>query len=79
MSHYVPLPCREERCSQCGKQAAHKVEETLFQDDATAFVSLSTAVTKLTRRRHPYTTYLCCRHFEQLFQGWHDEFDSKGE
>jgi hypothetical protein len=42
--------CIGENCRICGRPAAHKVEEVIFDDDPDV-------------HRHPFTAYLCCRHF----------------
>lgn len=53
MNHFVSASCRGEICSVCGKPAAHKVCEEIFEDDPSAI-------------RHSLTAYVCCEHFRIL-------------
>lgn len=60
---HVSVCCQGERCS-CGKPAEHKVEETMFDDDPTAWIEME--VNGAIRRipaRHPLTAYVCHEHF----------------
>lgn len=51
---YVAGCCKGEKCRVCKKDATHKVEETIFDDDINTF-------------RHRLTAYLCCEHFQLIF------------
>jgi hypothetical protein len=51
---YIPGSCTGVKCF-CGKDAKHKLEETIFDDDPHPF-------------RHNLTSYVCCEHF-QLIMG----------
>ena len=51
---FVSKCCVGERCF-CGRQATKKVEETIFDDDPEQI-------------RHPYTAYLCEKHFNQIMR-----------
>lgn len=50
---YVSGCCKGEKCNVCEKDATHKVEETIFDDDIIPF-------------RHRLTAYLCCEHFQLI-------------
>lgn len=49
---FVSWCCEGEKCF-CGREASHKVEEVIFDDDPTP-------------SRHPYTTYICDYHFNVI-------------
>lgn len=52
MSHFVSASCGGQKChiAGCGKPAAHKVGEEMFDDDPHPI-------------RHNATAYVCCEHF----------------
>lgn len=57
---FVSGTCVGERCNfrslyriTCGEPAEHKVEEAIAHDDPN-------------RARHPYTAYVCHRHFKMI-------------
>jgi len=52
LGRFVSACCEGEHC-YCGKPAEHKVEEVIFDDDPI-------------QSRHPFTTYICHRHFVQI-------------
>lgn len=51
--HFVSGCCQGEKCF-CGKDATHKIEETIFNDDPI-------------QMRHPFTSYICCDCFRKIF------------
>lgn len=63
MTHTKKLPdsCQDERCSVCGIQAWHKVEEDIFECDSNPI-------------RHPLSAYLCCEHFKMIVRHSSCEF-----
>lgn len=52
-SSFVSACCEGEKCSVCGKDATHKLEETIFFDDPI-------------QTRHPLTAYVCDEHFKMI-------------
>lgn len=53
LSTQIPPTCRGEKCSMCGAQAYHKVEEEIMPSDPVPF-------------RHPYTAYVCHDCFRKI-------------
>lgn len=49
---FISKFCEGEEC-WCGAPAEHKVEEVVFEDDPLP-------------HRHPYTSYVCHRHFQWI-------------
>lgn len=62
--HPVSGCCDGEKCRICGNQASHKVAEEIFPDDSTGFAQIQG---HRIMARHPFTAYLCCTHFQQVF------------
>lgn len=52
--HWTSGSCRQETCSVCGEDATHKIGEEIQWDDPN-------------QNRHNLTTYVCCRHFCDIF------------
>ncbi len=50
---WVSKSCHGETCSMCGKPAAAKVGEEIFDDDPHPY-------------RHNFTAYVCADHFAQI-------------
>jgi hypothetical protein len=53
MKLHLPASCGGEKCTVCGEQAYHKLEETIFDDDPQP-------------HRHPLTAYVCHHHFNMI-------------
>jgi hypothetical protein len=51
---YISGACEGEKCTVCGHDATHKVEEAFLFDDPDPV-------------RHPLTAYVYCEHFQALF------------
>jgi hypothetical protein len=64
MNHCVSQSCKGERCF-CGQPATHKVEETIFDDDESAWTSIP-GLSERTPTRHPFTAYVCCKCFRRI-------------
>ena len=54
---FISASCVGERCFVCKEQATHKIEESIFGDEPKWWA------------RHPYTSYLCCKHFQMVLGG----------
>ncbi len=64
IKHFVSRYCNGEKCRMCHKDASHKVEETIFDDDPTTQIYAGIEIV-----RHPYTAYVCCKCFEMIMGG----------
>ncbi len=53
--HPVSKHCKGEKCA-CGEDATHKIAEEIQIEPAVSKLGIPMA-------RHPYTAYVCCRHF----------------
>lgn len=60
--NFIPSACGGERCSMCGAQARHKIEEVLFLDDKTAWPDWEYTYAA----RHPSTAYVCSKCFGKI-------------
>lgn len=54
MEQPISKYCEGEKC-RCGAPAAHKIEETIFDDDPRTYV-------------HPLTQYVCEEHFNKTLR-----------
>lgn len=50
---FISASCAGEKCRMCGKDAEHKVEETIFWDDPY-------------QNRHELTAYVCHECFKKI-------------
>jgi len=64
IEHYVSIYCNGEKCRMCKKDASHKVEEVIFDDDTTIQTYAGIII-----ERHPYIAYVCCNCFELIMGG----------
>ncbi len=56
---FVSASCIGERCSMCDEPPVAKVSEVVMWDDPNKI-------------RHPYTAYVCRKHFNKIFHGGRD-------
>ena len=61
--HFISTACINEKCSMCKKQATHKVSEEIIFDNTSEY----SAYTISEGMRHPFTNYVCCKHFKMIF------------